>query len=60
MNKMKTIDAFYDFLDTWGKENKLMVASKVKNYLIRKGKLNENIDAIIEMYMKESYTYIVE
>ena len=51
---------FMIFWIQWGKENKLMVASKVKNYLIRKGKLNENIDAIIEMYMKESYTYIVE
>lgn len=53
---MKSLEQFYEFLNEWENENKVMVGIKVKNFLIQKNKLTKPIEKIIDSFIEEPHT----
>ena len=53
---MKSLDEFYEFLNEWENENKVMVGIKVRNYLIQNNKLTKAIEKIIDSFIDEPHT----
>ena len=53
---MKSLEEFYEFLNEWENENKVMVGIKVKNCLIQNNKLTKPIEKIIDSFIEEPHT----
>lgn len=52
---MKSLEQFYEFLNEWENENKVMVGIKVRNYLIQNNNLTKPIEKIINSFIDEPH-----